>query len=197
MKTTILFMLMTKIVLFACNACGKSGDASVSFGIHETVRISELPAYVMDSLKTTALHPETDPQSSIVGYLPKENTQSLDDLLSVEGIRFLKACFPADQEGMYKAVVAIKREPVLNLSDIQKTKSKALSVEIYFTMEGARKWAEMTKENIGRNIAFVIDDQVYSMPVVNGVIKNGIAMIIGLENEAKAKELSDRLNSGL
>lgn len=197
MKTTSLLTLPVLFVFFACNAGARSGDPSVRFGIHETLRKSELPASIMDSLKVEAFRPEDDLQSSIVGYWPKDHAQSCCNLFSGEGFRLLKACFPVDQEGQYQAVVAVKQEPVLSLSDIQKTSSKGSAVEIYFTLEGARKWAAMTEGNIGKSVAFVIDDQVYSMPMINGVIKSGIAVISGLPDETAAKEISDRLNEGL
>ncbi len=197
MKTTNLVTLLMLFVLFSCNAGGKSGNPSLRFGIHEMVRISELPAFVMDSLKTAAFRPEHDQQSSVLGYLTKNDPLPFDGLNFMEGIRFLKVLFPVDEEGQYQAIVAVKQEPVLNLSDVRETKSRGQNVEIYFTLEGARKWAEMTEGNMGRNVAFVIDDHVYSMPLINGVIKSGVAMISGLPDELTARELSERMNEGL
>jgi preprotein translocase subunit SecD len=43
-------------------------------------------------------------------------------------------------------------------------------------------------------VALVIDGEVYSLPYVNAEIRNGMAMITGLENEELAKKLADRLN---
>jgi len=61
-------------------------------------------------------------------------------------------------------------------------------------LEGAKKWADFTKQNIGKTIAFTIDNQVYSMPIINGEIKQGIAMITGLNSESIAKNISESLN---
>ena len=49
------------------------------------------------------------------------------------------------------------------------------SPEISMTMnaEGAKAWARITKANIGRSIAIVLDDRVYSYPTVNGEISGG------------------------
>ena len=93
----------------------------------------------------------------------------------------------------FDIIIAVKNNPTITNSDIQKTRNKGMMVEIHFNIEGARKWAEMTKDNIGKMVAFVIDEQVYSMPMINGEIRNGIAVIAGLENEEKAKKISESL----
>ena len=47
--------------------------------------------------------------------------------------------------------------------------------EVSMTMnaEGANIWARMTKDNIGRQIAIVLDGMIYSYPTVNGEISGG------------------------
>ncbi len=70
-------------------------------------------------------------------------------------------------------------------------------MEIYFNLKGAKEWADFTKQNIGKTIAFTIDNQIYSMPVINGEIKQGIAMITGLSNDTIAKNISEALNSSI
>jgi preprotein translocase subunit SecD len=197
MKTTSLVFLMTSFIVFSCISGEKTDVQKASFGIFETVRVSEIPGSVIDSLKKANILLADDPQVTEIGYVLRGDSISLQSDLSKENIRLLKACYPVDKEGQYQALVVVRREPVINNSDIQKTRNTGQNIEIYFTMEGARKWADMTKNNIGKSVAFVIDDLVYSMPLVNGEIKGGVAMISGLENETTAKKLSDYLNSGL
>jgi preprotein translocase subunit SecD len=67
-------------------------------------------------------------------------------------------------------------------------------VEIRFNLKGARKWAEMTRNNIGKTVAITIDDRVYALPTVMAEIKEGRAMISGLENEDTALKISEALN---
>ena len=62
-------------------------------------------------------------------------------------------------------------------------------------MKGANKWADLTKKNIGKTLAFIIDNQIYTMPVINTEIRNGVALINGLENETFSKNISESLNS--
>ncbi len=46
-------------------------------------------------------------------------------------------------------------------------------VSMKMNTEGARKWAQMTKANVGKAIAIVLDGVVYSAPRVNGEIDGG------------------------
>nr|MBD3622378.1 protein translocase subunit SecDF [Sunxiuqinia sp.] len=70
--------------------------------------------------------------------------------------------------------------------------------EVSMTMnaEGAKTWARLTKENIGKSIAIVLDDYVRSFPNVNGEITGGRSSITGLETVEEAKDLANILKSG-
>jgi len=54
-----------------------------------------------------------------------------------------------------------------------------VEVTIQMNAEGAKAWKRLTGENIGKQIAIVLDDYVYSYPVVNGEIPNGRSSISG------------------
>ena len=70
--------------------------------------------------------------------------------------------------------------------------------EVSMTMnaEGAKTWARLTKENIGKSIAIVLDDYVRSFPNVNSEITGGRSSITGLETVEEAKDLANILKSG-
>ena len=70
--------------------------------------------------------------------------------------------------------------------------------EVSMTMnsEGARKWAEMTKANVGKAIAIVLDGVVYSAPRVNGEISGGQSSISGNFTIQDTKDLANTLKSG-
>ncbi len=57
--------------------------------------------------------------------------------------------------------------------------SNQVEVTIQMNAEGAKAWKRLTGENIGKQIAIVLDDYVYSYPVVNGEIPNGRSSISG------------------
>ncbi|MBQ8959164.1 MAG: protein translocase subunit SecDF [Bacteroidales bacterium] len=54
-----------------------------------------------------------------------------------------------------------------------------VEVTIQMNPEGAKAWKRLTGENVGKQIAIVLDDYVYSFPVVNGEIPNGRSSISG------------------
>lgn len=62
--------------------------------------------------------------------------------------------------------------------------------------EGARKWARLTGDNIGRNIAIVLDGVVYSAPNVNSEITGGRSEISGNFTVDETTDLANVLNSG-
>ena len=70
------------------------------------------------------------------------------------------------------------------------------SVSMSMNAEGANVWARMTKENIGKQIAIVLDGMVYSYPTVNGEITGGSSEISGNFTLEEAEDLSNVLKSG-
>ena len=72
------------------------------------------------------------------------------------------------------------------------------SPEVSMTMnaEGANVWARMTKENIGRQIAIVLDGMVYSYPNVQSEISGGSSQITGQFTLEEAEDLANVLKSG-
>ncbi len=70
------------------------------------------------------------------------------------------------------------------------------AVSMQMNAEGARKWRKLTSENIGRRIAVVLDDYVYTAPVVNGEIPTGQSEISGNFSLQEAQDLANILKSG-
>ena len=72
------------------------------------------------------------------------------------------------------------------------------TAEVSMTMntEGARKWRQLTKQNIGHPVAIVLDGYVYSFPNVISEIKNGSSQITGDFTVGEAKDLANVLKSG-
>jgi len=69
-------------------------------------------------------------------------------------------------------------------------------VSMKMNTEGARKWAQMTKTNVGKAIAIVLDGVVYSAPRVNGEIAGGSSQITGHFTIEDTKDLANTLKSG-
>ncbi len=69
-------------------------------------------------------------------------------------------------------------------------------VSMRMNPEGARAWARVTATNVGKQVAIVLDDQVYSAPNVNQAIEGGQSSITGDFTLDEAKDLSNVLKSG-
>jgi SecD/SecF fusion protein len=70
------------------------------------------------------------------------------------------------------------------------------SVSMTMNAEGANIWARMTKDNIGKQIAIVLDGMVYSYPSVNSEISGGSSSITGHFDVEEATDLANVLKSG-
>jgi SecD/SecF fusion protein len=69
-------------------------------------------------------------------------------------------------------------------------------VTMSMNAEGSKVWARLTRENVGRAIAIVLDNYVYSAPRVNSEIKGGNSEITGDFTIDEAKDLANMLKSG-
>ena len=69
-------------------------------------------------------------------------------------------------------------------------------VSMSMNTDGARRWAVLTKNNVGKAIAIVLDGYVYSAPNVNGEITGGHSQITGNFTPEVTKDLANVLKSG-
>ena len=70
------------------------------------------------------------------------------------------------------------------------------SVSMSMNTDGSRRWAQLTKQNIGKSIAIVLDGYVYSAPNVQTEITGGNSQITGHFTPEEAKDLANVLKSG-
>ena len=70
------------------------------------------------------------------------------------------------------------------------------AVSMSMNTDGARRWAQLTKQNINKSIAIVLDGYVYSAPNVNQEITGGNSQITGHFTPEQAKDLANVLKSG-
>ena len=70
------------------------------------------------------------------------------------------------------------------------------SVSMQMNSDGARRWSQITKMNIGRGVAIVLDDAVYSAPRILTQIDGGNSQITGNFTIEDTKDLANTLNSG-
>ncbi|MBQ5388506.1 MAG: protein translocase subunit SecDF [Paludibacteraceae bacterium] len=133
------------------------------------------------------------------------NTQAAKSLLPRE----LHLCWTVkaiDEAEAYYQLVALKSQtsgrPSLEgdvitdaRADFGQTSAYA-NVSMTMNAEGARDWQRITRDNIGKSIAIVLDGYVYSFPTVQNEIAGGSSQITGNFTVEEAKDLANTLNSG-
>ena len=102
----------------------------------------------------------------------------------------------------YYELFVVKKDPELTGSvvtnaraQISPTTSSPI-VEMTMNSDGAREWSRITGANIGKRIAIVLDNAVYSAPVVRSKIPNGSSEIEGMANIDEANLLAIVLRAG-
>ncbi|MCQ2134613.1 MAG: protein translocase subunit SecDF [Bacteroidales bacterium] len=80
--------------------------------------------------------------------------------------------------------------------DGQGVNKGAPTVSMTMNAEGANKWARITKDNIGKQVAIVLDGLVYSYPTVQSEITGGSSQISGNFTVEEATDLTNVLKSG-
>ena len=83
-----------------------------------------------------------------------------------------------------------------NADFVQQAGRSEQQVSMTMNAEGAKAWARLTKENIGKAVAIVLDDMVYSAPNVQVEIPGGRSQITGHFTPEEAKDLANVLKSG-
>jgi preprotein translocase subunit SecD len=195
MKTTQLIAITFLVLYSACTASEANPKTDkVAFGIFETIRKADMPVKAMEALIKNGIQDEKNDQQPMIGYMEKKSSVDLSDLSTETSVKLLRTAYTVDNEHKYVGIVAVQSKSLLDNTMIQKAVAVKNNVEIRFNLEGAKLWAEMTRKNTGKVVALVIDGEVYALPYVNAEIRNGMAMITGLENEELAKKLADRLN---
>lgn len=196
MKTLYLFISIALLAIVSCKTNENQVQEKVSFEIYETLRQKQVPANLIEEFRQMNIELNTDTLSPIIAYVQVDSTILLTKIAN-DNAKFIQIAQPVDKDKKYIAIVAVKKQSDLNISDIKKTKPNQNNIEIYFNVQGANKWANLTKNSIGKMIAFSIDNKIYTLTSVNGEIKNGIAIINGLENGDIAIKISKLINSSL
>ncbi|SNS08338.1 SecD/SecF fusion protein [Belliella buryatensis] len=122
-----------------------------------------------------------------VKFLWSVKPQKVDnmELLELYGIKLTRN---SDQALLEGDVVTDARQT------LDQTSRPAVSMQM--NADGARKWRKVTGENIGKRIAVVLDDYVYTAPTVQGEIPSGQSEITGNFSLEEAKDLANILKSG-
>ena len=151
--------------------------------------------------------------SPVVGYVGIADTAAVNKIIHSP---IAKTILPADLKLAWTvkpevagghetfqlvALRTVNGQPVLNGDVVTRASSEFDQMQgqvVSMTMndEGARQWSRITGQNIGKAIAIVLDDQVYSFPNVNGQIDGGRSQISGRFTVEEAGDLANVLESG-
>ncbi|MFA5328132.1 MAG: protein translocase subunit SecDF [Prolixibacteraceae bacterium] len=154
-------------------------------------------------------------QGADIGTAQFNDTAAVNNYLKMDQVKslfprnlaFKWTAKPIDTEGKYFSLIAIKvtgrdgRPPLEGdvITDARQDYAEMGSrpeVSMSMNSEGAKIWARLTKENVGKSIAIVLDGYVFSYPNVTGEITGGRSSITGLESVEEAKDLANILKSG-
>jgi SecD/SecF fusion protein len=153
---------------------------------------------------------------SIVGYADYKDTADINRILNMKEV---KEVLPRDLKLMWgvRASDMDKTGRIFELYAIKSTQRNGRAplegdvitdardsydqynrpcVTMAMNTEGARRWAQLTKQNTGREIAIVLDGYVYSAPRSNGEIAGGNSEITGSFTPEQTKDLANVLKSG-
>lgn len=166
------------------------------------------------------LSPSSTPQGELypgaaVGTSHFKDTSTVNSYLKMDQVKsllprnlaFKWTAKAIDKEEKFFRLIAIKvtgrdgRAPLEGdvITDARQDYSDMGSTpEVSMTMNstGAKVWARLTKDNVGKSIAIVLDGYVRSYPNVNGEITGGRSSITGMESVEEAKDLANILKSG-
>ena len=174
-------------------------------------------AYRKQNPLFSALQPSGAKGNACIGYAHYADTAKVNKYLSMPQI---KSLFPREFKPMWtvKASQWIPGGNVFELVAIKATSRDGKApldggvvtdarvqygntggnpeVSMSMNAEGASTWARMTKDNIGKQIAIVLDGMVYSYPTVNSAIEGGSSQITGNFTLEEAEDLANVLKSG-
>ena len=178
---------------------------------------AELEAYKKANPLFSVLTPSQSRQGALIGFANAVDTARVNALLKETAdivpaeFRPMWSVKPTDRvavDNVYE-LVAIKvssRDGKAPLDGSVVTDARvsynnqrgtgAPTVSMSMNAEGANIWARLTKDNIGRQIAIVLDGTVYSYPVVNTEITGGNSEISGNFDIEEATDLTNVLKSG-
>ena len=187
------------LFLFSALKQASAQEKKLQFGIYETVPLNELRPF-SENLSKFILNQELDMDSPVLGYVSISNVAYFDSLFtetSTPKMHLMLTRPNTSSTGNSYAIIALKEKASIDISDIKKAIPRVGSVELRFTFEGTKKWADMTNANTGKIVAFTVNNEIWSLPMVNAEIRSGVAVIAGIENEKTTQDLSDLLNSAL
>lgn len=154
------------------------------------------------------------PNTSLLGLAASEDTALLNQLLLAPGNHLY---FPSDLKFIWQESSDDKKdENLLRLYAIKNPKNEdslftgrfvqksyaefdengVISILVYFTNTGARKWTEFTTRNVGKQVVITFNDKILSIPVIQEPMTDGSGKIFGKFTYDEAQSMADMIQGG-
>lgn len=193
----------------------EEGDTS---GVSEFAQFSQenpLFAVLTPAIFTNEQQQQEFRKGPVIGYALIKDTNKVNKYLARKDVRSL---FPRDLKFLWSVKPPVEDSPVLELiaiktprrgeraplegdkvSDARKDYGQfdgTPEISTRMNPEGAKIWRRITADNIGRSVAIVLDNYVYSYPTVQSEIAGGSSQITGNFTDNEAKDLANILKAG-
>jgi len=193
-------------------ALKQDSEKSAEAAIDEAQLKKEHPLFAV--LQVPGMETGQFGRGPVVGYAHYKDTSTINSYFTE---RYVKELLPPNLALFWTVKAIDERESIYQLIAIKTNRdnraplggevvtdaradfsemSAYANVSMSMNNEGAKIWARMTKENIGKSIAIVLDGYVYSFPTVNTEITGGQSQITGNFTVEEAKDLANVLKSG-
>ena len=212
-------ILLASIAFVACTQTKKNETTiehlqqpiKSAFSIHETYDTGEYMPIIAKYAPENSFRTAFDNQP-MVGFVTAADTARFMEAMLTDPIRLalpedcqvMLAQFKTDvpeEEGEIYAVYLVKMSESQSLcnptlDDIyvsDETFARHAVIDLKFSEKDAKQWAEMTRQNIGKPVAIVMDNRALCVPRVNMEIENGAASITAAFTREEASAIVDKI----
>ena len=133
-------------------------------------------------------------ESAKVAFSAKPRDYEADGKEAANSDEFFVYFLKLDREE--NAALSAEDENIISDARVNTSPTGELEVSMEMTAKAGTQWAQVTGRNIGKYIAVVLDDRVYSAPVVNQKISGGNSQISGNFDIREANDLANVLKAG-
>ena len=133
-------------------------------------------------------------ESAKVAFSAKPRDYEADGKEAVNSDEYFVYFLKLDRDG--NAALSAEEENIISDARVNTSPTGELEVSMEMTAKAGTQWAQVTGRNIGKYIAVVLDDRVYSAPVVNQKISGGNSQITGNFDIREANDLANVLKAG-
>jgi preprotein translocase subunit SecD len=171
-----------------------------TFGFYETLTLNEISEYLNSKNQLAKKESKLSPTDAKIGCSTFEDSKIVDTvknyLKRISLYKNIKLLWSLKNKESETCVYALKTNdagnPPLTGSDIELISSsidkdsQSFNIELKFKPQSARIWSDITKKNINKPIAEVIDEKVVFTPVVKAQMENGLCEISGNRTQKEA-----------